>query len=236
MKLYSLLNEALSDNKSLMRDLQQKWSLSYDDTKKYVDWFDKTKEKLNPTYVVDVYDAETEKTVKSERPVTSVYKFLRRFTDFTAKELKDITKYSVEQIVWLYNEYNKVPSKVVLNIWTVSPEANPNDKQKLDRLATQTKIDASKQLWHAKSDNLVFESGPIRIYEIRNRQESINFGYYLATFYNQNHDTVRQMSHRAHITSKYYNLGGSPWCITDCRLPNNLYFTYRPSEKYYFLI
>lgn len=200
--VYDLVVEAEMTQKrreAIQKDLntlKEKWGdvFTTEDIEKYYSWFEKTKNNFN----VDLPQWRS---------------FLYRFdgnhgySQFDISNIKEITRYTAQQIKSIYNEYNPIIG---------GENANEVFSSK-DRRPTPEKMAASKELWYGK-DNLIYEDEGFRVYDINNQQTSINYGYYLKTMH-----------------EPPYNFGGGQWCTTWWD-DNNYYPSKRPNRSFYFVI
>lgn len=200
--VYDLVVEAEMTQKrreAIQKDLnilKEKWGnvFTTEDVEKYYSWFEKTKNNFN----VDLPQWRS---------------FLHRFDgnhgypQFDISNIKEITRYTAQQIKSIYDEYNPV----------IGGENTNEVFSSKDRKPTPEKIVASKELWYGK-DNLIYEDEGFRVYDINNQQTSINYGYYLKTMH-----------------EPPYNFGGGQWCTTWWD-DNNYYPSKRPNRSFYFVI
>lgn len=201
--VYDLVIEAEISQKrreAIQKDLnilREKWGhkFSPEQIEKYYSWFEMTKPNFN---------------VELPQWRSFLYRFdgNHGYSKFEITDLKQITKYTAEQIKSIYDEYNAVDG-----------EDNNNNEvfSSKDRSPTPEKIEASKNLWYGK-DNLIYENDGFRVYSIPNQQVSINYGYYLNTMH-----------------QSPYNFGGGQWCTT-WHGDNNYYPSKRPDRYFYFII
>jgi hypothetical protein len=133
---------------------------------------------------------------------------------FDPNNLKDITKYSLEQIKFLNDQFfdEPDPNEEV----TDDPIFRGNDLP-----ATPERIQASKNLWFGQKNLMVNENG-FRIYAVPDRQTAINFGYYLQ--YLLKTDAFKNKP--GHIL----------WCISRPNINTNLWVNYRDRRTFYFVI
>jgi hypothetical protein len=126
---------------------------------------------------------------------------------FNPENLRDITKYSLEQIESIVGEYGDADYEVGGDVrFTKDNKTSPEA------------IQASKDLWFGK-DNLIIEDGDLRVYKIENQSTSMKYGYYqqwLTKLYGGNQWCV---------TGR-----GSSDSMT------NLWGSYRNSRTFYFVI
>jgi hypothetical protein len=129
---------------------------------------------------------------------------------FDSDNLKDITKYTFEQILALLHEYDEDGS---------NEEIENNVFSGKDKKSTPKKVEASKNLWGGDEYKIIDE-GDFRVYLIPDQRVSMNFGYY------------------EQVIAKIQ--GNSPqWCVTgrdssDSR--SNLWGSYRNRRTFYFVI
>ena len=244
IKRVDLLNEALLDNKRLMDELRLKWAGKVTDKEfpEIIKWFDRNKNILKPTITTTYTDPADNQQKINEKPYPPVSKLLNRYPNFgrkngifDPKKLLEIKEYSGEEILFLYREFVKASKTVELDVFTTVP-TNPNPT-KFDLRRTDAKIIASKSLWNNSKNDAIIVEGPVRVFQIKNQQESINFGYYLQTMYPKT-STQRKELVADDSSQEFANIIGSQWCTTrvDIQSGSNLYFTYRPTASYYFVI
>lgn len=220
------LNEALRDNKNLMRDLTGLWSPSIpeDQVVKYVDFFDGVKNHLARQVKGKKFDPELGKQIDVMSDYAPVGKFLARFPNFKEENLKSIDKYTAEQIKFLYSEIEKLPIEREKDVFTVNPEKNPTNPDKYDLSPNKAKLEASRDLWMNSKNNAIIDEGGFRVFKITNQYDSITFGYYqggLQSFF---------------PNSKEYLDGLRQWCTTYAD-ENNAYNSYRSGGRtFYFII
>ena len=128
---------------------------------------------------------------------------------FDPNNLKDITKYTFEQILALLHEYDEEGT---------NQESEESVFSGSDKKATPERIQASKDLWNGEEYKVVDE-GDLRVYAIPDQRVSMNFGYY-----------------EQYIARKQ---GGEQWCVTgrgssDSR--SNMWGSYRNRRTFYFVI
>jgi hypothetical protein len=143
------------------------------------------------------------------RTFLTMFDGLHGSTKFDENNLKDITKYSFEQILALLHEYD---------------EEGPNQEQETsvfagsDKKSTPERLEASKELWMG-DENKIIDEGGFRVYFIPDQRVSMNFGYF-----------------EQFVARKQ---GGEQWCVTgrnssDSR--SNLWGSYRNRRTFYFVI
>lgn len=156
---------------------------------------------------------------------------------FDIKNIRDIRSYSKSQIKRLWSEFkteplsfgeeavslkvdpifykkldNSSPSDESIRNFFYNPDrVSEKDKESLNEL-----FEKSRQLWFGK-ENLVFEDGGFRVYEIPDQITSIAYGWYL--FY---------------MRFKF-GYSGSNWCTTTPR-GNNFFQGKRTNRSFYFII
>lgn len=201
--VYDLVIEAEMTQKrrdAIQKDLnflREKWGDKFNpqEIEKYYEWFEKTKNNFN---------------IQLPQWRSFLYRFdgNHGYSKFDVANIKEITRYTAQQIKSIYDEYNPIIG---------DEENNAEVFSSKDRSPTPEKVAASKELWYGKN-NLIYENDGFRVYDINNQQTSINFGYYLKTL----HDSP-------------YNFSGSPWCTT-WHGDNNYYPSKRPNRSFYFVI
>lgn len=201
--VYDLVIEAEMSQKrreAIQKDLnllREKWGdrFSPQEIEKYYEWFEKTKNNFNiqlPQWRSFLYRFDGE----------------HGYSKFDVANIKEITRYTAQQIKSIYDEYNPV---------IAGEENNATVFSSKDRKPTPEKIEASKELWYG-NNNLIYENDGFRVYDINNQQTSINYGYYLKTMH-----------------EPPYNFGGGQWCTTWWD-ENNYYPSKRPNRSFYFVI
>jgi hypothetical protein len=128
---------------------------------------------------------------------------------FNPNDLKDITKYSFEQILALIHEYDEEGE---------NRETEENVFSGGDKKSTPERVEASKGLWEGEEYKIIDE-GDLRVYAIPDQRVSMNYGYF-----------------EQFIARKQ---GGEQWCVTgrnssDSR--SNLWGSYRNRRTFYFVI
>ncbi len=200
-------NEVLVDivveefkNRKLFNFLFDKWrtqnpNLTADDVEKILDVYTQKKEGLKP-----------------DRP--QVFSFLSRFDGrhgherFDPNNLKDIRKYTYEQIKFLIDEYSE------------EQETNTDDVfSGKDTKPTEERIEASKALWEGQEYLIINEDG-FRVYDIPDQKTSIKFGYYV--------EKINKNIPGSH----------APWCVTwrSDQGRTNMWGSYRNNRSFYFVI
>lgn len=160
----------------------------------------------------------------SSLTIPELVTFFNRYPNFKPTDVPDATKYTLEQMLFILNEYYDLRDAS-----TIEKNTLPEIFRGKDLPATPERQEASKNmLWfNTNLPNLIINEDGFRVYEINNQAESKAFGYYLYSL----------------ITNKEFlqkvNKGLiNQWCITkfDGR---NMYSTYRPKpyeRSYYFAI
>jgi len=152
--------------------------------------------------------------------LAQVYTFLSRYdgehgySKFDPNNLRQIDKYSYSQLKFLLDEYfgdDEIKTDVFAG---------------KDTNATPERIDASKNMWFG-NDNLIFERDGLRVYDIKDQQMSIRYGYFYHTVY-KNALGKNQASDREI----------SPWCVTwrPDMGKSNMWGSYRNERSFYFII
>lgn len=162
MKIGDLIYDVLVEevkNKKLYNFLLNKW---FGDTPSEENMA-KTEELMNNF-------AEIVNQIAVDTP--SMNSFLDRFDGqhgsefFDRKNLKDITKYSLEQIKSVIGEYKDTEY--------AAEEAGGFSK---NLKFTPENIEASENLWKSQ-ENLIIDEGPLRVYKIDKQSTSMKYGYY----------------------------------------------------------
>ncbi len=129
---------------------------------------------------------------------------------FNPDSILDLTSYSWDQIVDLFDEFDINIGNLITNIdWVDSFLTNS--------LSNEEKLEASKALWYG-SDEKVYDDGDgFRIYTPKNQKQCVAFGIY-----------------ENHLAQK---IGGFNWCITTTNKTSTYYNMYRDRGlTYYFII
>ena len=150
-----------------------------------------------------------------------VFTFLSRFDGnhghslFDPVNIKDITKYSYNQLKFLLGEYS-TEQRTTEDVFA-GKDTKPNE----DR------INASKNLWFG-NDNLLFEKDGLRVYDIKDQLMSIRYGYYYHRVYRSAMGYADDRSDR----------DISPWCVTwrPDMGKSNMWGNYRNNRSFYFVI
>lgn len=144
--------------------------------------------------------------------IPQVDTFLRHFsgnhdTIKFESDLKDITKYNVQQLKFLIGEY------------TTKPQGGENDNPQLLNKTTfnEETAEISKKLWYDESTAIISLPG-FRVYQPMNQSDAVKFGWYEEKLLNE----IRP--------------GWHSWCIT-WRTKTNRWGTYREDGgTFYFII
>lgn len=121
---------------------------------------------------------------------------------YELKELTDITKFNIKELVEFLREFGK------FEIDIADEQKDNVDKNEVElrkiftekgNNTTPEKIEASKKMWTDVGSALINED-KFRVYEVFNQQQSIRMGYY----YQFVHKNLKKVN-------KYLN---SPWCVT----------------------
>jgi len=152
---------------------------------------------------------------KPELP--EVRTFLNRFPEFKVENLKNVLEYTLQQVKFIVSEYFELPNKDKVD------DNTPEIFMGRNLPPTPERVTASKDLWFKETDNLMVNEPGFRVYKIRNRADSINWGYYNG-YLSQN--------------PPYSNSGKShmQWCTTRHVTESNLYAGYRNRRTFYFVI
>jgi len=143
--------------------------------------------------------------------------FLNRFPEFKVENLKNVLEYTLQQVKFIVSEYFELPNKDKVD------DVTPEIFRGRNLPPTAERLSASKDLWFKETDNLIVNESGFRVYKIRNRADSINWGYYNG-YLSQN--------------PPYSNSGKShmQWCTTRHQTESNLYGGYRNRRTFYFVI
>ena len=159
--------------------------------------------------------AEVQNGLNPKKPqiITFLFRFDGvEFPKFEARDLKDITKYDYEQIMFLLGEYAQGEEG-----FNAEVEVDDGDFGKVGSHFDEDNIRKSATMWNGHAHAVVYDES-FRVYFIPNQRVSIKFGYYL----------------------KYANseVGRtSPmWCVTNYTNGGNLWSNYRNERTFYFVI
>jgi hypothetical protein len=206
MRFQKLLADLLTENvknKKLFEFMLKKWygdnptDANRRECEVLLDGFDKLKR---------------ENRLRPQAP--EVKTFMLNYPNFDINYLNDIRAYTVKQAEYIISEF------IYLDI---NNDDNPIPPIFRGRNLPHTpeRIEASKNLWYGDA-NLIIRNGPVRVYKVYTRKDSINFGYYLQ--YLIDSSPYNKLEHR--------NL----WCVTRSNEDYNAYGNYRNSRTFYFVI
>lgn len=142
--------------------------------------------------------------------------FLNRFAGFNPNSLKNVLDYNLQQIKFIVGEYFDLPGE------KGEEDSTPEIFRGKDLPPTEERVEASKNLWFSETDNLIVNEPGFRVYKIRNRAESINWGYYNGLLSQE--EPYRSQPHHMQ------------WCTTRYSTGSNLYGGYRNRRTFYFVI
>ena len=151
--VYDVIVEEVK-NKALVSALAKKWFgdvLGEEEIKKtesLIEWFTLVKSNLNPNTL-------------------EVSIFLHMFPNFEPKFLPDISKYTLQQIETLHDEFVEPANQQEDDSFLVAKSAKYNDKAGA----------ASKKLWHSNYD-LVFGDQDFKVHFVPDQKTSVRYGYY----------------------------------------------------------
>jgi hypothetical protein len=203
--VYDMIVEEVK-NKSLINSLLAKWQTE--------------NESLTYQEVENIYEkfaGRIQNGIRIDKP--EILTFLNHFDGVHTKPkfprepniLKDITKYTYSQIVFLIDEYGLGDGNVEqIDRFRVGNDIEPNDEI----------IEASKELWYSNNNTVINEDG-FRLYGVPDQATAIKYGYYEG-------DMARRI-HRL-FPQEY---GFNQWCVTRYRINSNLWSNYR-SRRYTF--
>lgn len=196
-------------NKNLFNRMYEKWKIQKPD--------------LNPQLAEFLFEKFT--SLESNRFVITnpnIKTFLNRFDGsigeypkFDATKVREIQYYNYDQILFLVGEFFDLPQGL--------DDVNTNIIAGKDEEPNPKIIDASKNLWYSKNDFLIVDEDGFRVYQIPNRQASINFGYYEGFM---SESEPYKSSGRSHMQ----------WCTTRHVVNRNLWSGYRDRRTFYFVI
>jgi hypothetical protein len=145
-----------------------------------------------------------------------VVTFLNKYDNFDVNNIKEITVYTLPQAKFIVGEFFDFENS------TTPQDDTPEILRGRNLPPTTERVGASKGLWFAQNDNLIINDDGFRVYAIKNRKDSINYGYYQG-FVSQQEPYVSQRSHMQ-------------WCTTRHIESSNLYGSYRNRRTFYFII
>lgn len=198
MKLTNIFNNLLLEdfkNKKLLNSMNQKWFGGEENriasTDNYLTKFFEIKDKLTPN-----------------RP--EIKSFMLNFPKFDIKRLNDVTVYSLKEIIKLLGYFHELNERKD----TGYPEIFDGFTEKTN----EDLINASKQLWFEKRNNLIFEDDGFRIYRMNGKKDAMIYGFY-----------------SQYINETLEGPKNTRWCVT-WRSDSNMWATYRNNRSYYFVI
>jgi hypothetical protein len=203
--VYDMIVEEVK-NKSLINSLLAKWQTE--------------NESLTYQEVETIYEkfaGRIQNGIRIDKP--EILTFLNHFDGVHTKPkfprepniLKDITKYTYSQIVFLIDEYGLGDGNVEqIDRFRIGNDVEPNEEI----------IEASKELWYSNNNTVINEDG-FRLYGVPDQATAIKYGYYEG-------DMARRI-HRL-FPQEY---GFNQWCVTRYRINSNLWSNYR-SRRYTF--
>ncbi len=129
---------------------------------------------------------------------------------FNPNSLLDLTSYSWEQIVDLFDEFD-------INIGNIISQEDWVDSFLTQTLSKEERLQASKDLWSGNDEKVYDDGAGFRIYAVKNQKHCVAFGIY------ENYLAQR--------------INGFNWCITTTNERSGYYNTYRNNGlTYYFVI
>lgn len=203
--VYDMIVEEVK-NKSLINSLLAKWQTE--------------NESLTYQEVETIYEkfaGRIQNGIRIDKP--EILTFLNHFDGVHTKPkfprepniLKDITKYTYSQIVFLIDEYGLGDGNVEqIDRFRVGNDVEPNEEI----------IEASKELWYSNNNTVINENG-FRLYGIPDQATAIKYGYYEGDMASRIHRLFPQ------------EYGFNQWCVTRYRINSNLWSNYR-SRRYTF--
>lgn len=198
-------------NKKVLNACAQKWfgpEITPDELKKVNGY-------LNLFYIV--------KQRFSSLAIPELITFFNRYPNFEPNNIPNATKYTLEQMLFILNEYYD------LDVEVKNENILPEIFIGRNLPATPERQEASKEmLWYNTNlPNLIINENGFRVYQINTQAESKAFGYFLYSVIND--PNVLRLSKRTHINQ---------WCITAFD-GGNMYSHYRSgryNRSYYFAI
>ncbi len=150
-----------------------------------------------------------------------VYTFLTKFdgnhghSKFDEKNLKNLPAYTYEQIRFLIDEYSDTVREREVDAFSGR-----------DTSATPERVEASKNLWFG-GDNLIFQKDGLRVYDIKNEQMSIRYGYWYHVVYKNAKENAGQNQRINDV-----------WCVTwrPDMGKTNMWGSYRGTRSFYYVI
>jgi hypothetical protein len=203
--VYDMIVEEVK-NKSLINSLLAKWqteneSLTYQDVES----------------IYERFAGRIQNGIRLDKP--EILTFLNHFDGVHTKPkfprepnlLKDITKYTYAQIIFLIDEYGLGDGGVEqIDRFRIGNDVEPNEEI----------IDASKELWSSDKNAVINENG-FRLYGVPDQATAIKYGYYEGEMAKKIHRLFPQ------------EYGFNQWCVTRYRINSNLWSSYR-SRRYTF--
>jgi hypothetical protein len=203
--VYDMIVEEVK-NKSLINSLLAKWqtenqSLTYQDVER----------------IYERFAGRIQNGIRLDKP--EILTFLNHFDGVHTKPkfprepnlLKDITKYTYTQIIFLIDEYGLGDGGVEqIDRFRIGNDVEPNEEI----------IEASKELWSSDKNAVINENG-FRLYGVPDQATAIKYGYYEGEMAKKIHRLFPQ------------EYGFNQWCVTRYRINSNLWSNYR-SRRYTF--
>jgi hypothetical protein len=129
---------------------------------------------------------------------------------FNPNSLLDLTAYSWNQIVDLFDEFD-------INVGNLITKEDWVDEFLTRPLSKEDKLEASKALWYGSEEKIYDDGDGFRVYLPKNQKQCVAFGIY-----------------ENHLAQK---IGGFNWCITTTNERSTYYNMYRDKGlTYYFVI
>lgn len=158
------------------------------------------------------FELKNRLTIKLPEIVT----FLNKYDNFDANNIKEITVYTLDQAKFIVGEFFDFENGLT------SQDDTPEVLRGRNLPPSPERVEASKSLWFAQNSNLIINEDGFRVYAIKNRKDSINYGYYEG-YMSKQEPYVSQRAHRQ-------------WCTTEHNESSNLYGGYRNRRTFYFII
>lgn len=157
--------------------------------------------------------------------VPELVTFINRYPNFNTENIPDATKYTLEEMIFLLNEYYDIEET------NIEQNTLPEIFIGKNLRPTPERQEASKEmLWYnTNHPNLIINEDGFRVFKINNQAESMAFGHYLYSLINNPEIATPE------VLRRYNRNRFNQWCITLFD-ESNMYSTYRDRRSYYFTI